>query len=296
MTIINDIQDFDKYNIINAAVTVGKFDGFHRGHMLLINRILELKKDGYTAVVCMISQNRPGILDSSEKTAFLESIGIDCMVNLKFTDEFARQTPEQFVSAFLRDRLDAAKIVVGNDFRFGYKRMGDIVTLKGFERKYGYTSTFFEKLKDGDTVISSTEIRNALSEGDMAKAADMLGRPYSVSGTIVHGKHLGSTIGFPTINILPAADKLVPRYGVYISQVKIGSKQYKGITNIGEKPTVGGAPVSAETYIFDFNEDVYGKKAEVVPIRFLREEKRFGSVEMLREQLEKDMIRAREDY
>ena len=293
MIIIDDINDIKNYKIIQSAVTIGKFDGLHRGHMLLVNRTLELKQEGYTAVVCMINQGKPGVLSFKEKAEYLEALGVDFLINFRFTDEFAKQTPEQFISSFLMDKLDAARVVVGNDFHFGYKRSGDTATLKSFEKKYGYTCDFYEKLKEGETVISSTEIRHALTLGDMETAKVMLGRPYTISGTVVHGKHLGSTIGFPTVNVLPEEDKLVPKYGVYTSKVLVGEDEYRGITNIGEKPTVGGCPVSAETYIFDFDKDVYGETVTVIPERFLREERRFSSVDELKEQLEKDIRNAR---
>ena len=293
MIVIDDINEIKNYKIVQSAVTIGKFDGVHRGHMLLLNRILELKNEGYTAVVCMINQGKPGVLSFREKAEYLESLGVDYLINFRFTDEFAKQTPEQFISSFLMDKLDAAKVVVGNDFHFGYKRSGDTTTLKSFEKKYGYTCDFYEKLKEGSTVISSTEIRQSLGFGDMASAKVMLGRPYSICGTVVHGKHLGSTIGFPTINILPEEDKLVPKYGVYTSKVLVGSEEYRGITNIGEKPTVGGFPVSAETYIFDFDRDIYGEQVTVIPERFIREERRFASIDELKAQLDRDIEDAR---
>ena len=289
MIVIEDVSELKNHNIVKSAVTIGKFDGVHRGHMLLINRILELKSDGYTAVVCMIEQSKPGIQSGIEKARYLEELGVDYLVKFRFTDEFARQSPEQFISGFLRDELDAAKIVVGKDFHFGYKRAGDTTTLKSFEKKYGYTCEFYEKLKEGDAVISSTEIRNALSMGNMSAAEIMLGRPYTLCGEVVHGRHLGSKLGFPTINILPTEDKLVPKYGVYSSRVFVSGAEFRAITNIGIKPTVGGENVSSETYIFDFDSDIYGETVTVIPEAYLREEKKFNSVDELKKQIDIDI-------
>ena len=275
--------------INKAAVTVGKFDGIHRGHRLLLDRILELKDEGYTAVVCMINMNKPGILGSEERVKYLKSLGIDHVISLEFTEKFASQTPEEFIRDFLKKGLDASKVVIGRDFRFGHNREGDINALKEIGSKYGIDCEFFAKLTIDGKVVSSTLIRNALERGDMEEVEKLLGRPYKLSGEVVHGKHLGSTIGFPTINVFPEGDKLLPKYGVYASRIKIAGKEYRGITNIGVKPTVDGQTATSETYIFDFDRDIYGEKVTVIPERFIREEKKFSSVEELKEQIKNDI-------
>jgi riboflavin kinase/FMN adenylyltransferase len=291
--IISSLDLINNLNIKKSAVTVGKFDGIHRGHELLINRIRELKNEGYTSVVCMINMNKPGILGSDERISYLKSLGIDHIVMLEFTEEFAKQSPESFIRDFLKEKLNAAKVVVGRDFRFGHNREGDITVLKGIGGKYGIDCEFYAKLTVDGKVVSSTEIRAALERGDMEEVEKLLGRPYKLTGEVVHGRHLGSTIGFPTINVLPEASKLLPKFGVYASRVDVKGREYRGITNIGIKPTVGGETASAETYIFDFDEDIYGETVTVVPERFIREEKRFPGVEELKKQIENDMKECR---
>lgn len=288
MNITYDIDEINSDGQLRSAVTIGKFDGIHKGHQLLIKKAVGLKKEGLTSVVCIIDMQRPGILSHDERIEILNRMKVDWLIILRFTDSFARQTPEEFISGFLKDKLGAEKIIVGNDFRFGHNREGNVNTLKQFEKKYGYSCEFYEKLEYDRKVISSTYVRDALGEGDMETVRNLLGRRFSIKGEIVHGNHLGRNLGFPTINIPFAHDKYVPRKGVYSSLIMIGDKVYRGITNIGNKPTIGDYPASSETFIFDFDDDVYGKQAEIYPIDFIRDEKKFTNITELTGQLAED--------
>ncbi|SEF49591.1 riboflavin kinase / FMN adenylyltransferase [Eubacterium ruminantium] len=289
MTIYNDTLELNNAGLVNTAVTIGKFDGIHKGHQLLIKRIVSLKEEGLDPVVCMIDMNKKSIISAEDREEILMKMGVSSVVNLKFTEEFAKQTPEEFIDSFLIKNLGAKKIVVGNDFRFGHNREGNVNTLKKFEEKYDYSCEFYEKIEYGREVISSTAVRDAIYEGNMKKVKSFLGRNYQVRGRIIHGNHLGNTIGFPTINILFPEDMVAPRYGVYASMIILKGKTFSGVTNIGRKPTIGEYPEALETYIFDMNEDVYGEEAVIIPQEFIREEKKFDSVESLRKQLQDDI-------
>ena len=289
MIIVNDIDELNTLDIGNSAVTIGKFDGLHRGHRLLINRICMLKEKGLSSVGCMIEMGKNGIISHEERDRVLESMGVDYLVIMRFTEEFAKMSPEEFIFKFLKDKLSAKEVVVGSDFRFGYKREGNVGTLKKFEDKYDYKCEFYDKLEYNGEVISSTIIRDALADGNILLVKAMLGRDYKIEGEIIHGQHMGTGIGFPTINLSFEKERIVPRCGVYASRIKIAGNEYKGISNIGRKPTAGEFDVNVETNIFDFDKDVYGENAEVIPEKFIRDEMKFGSFEELKNQIARDV-------
>ena len=198
--------------------------------------------------------------------------------------------PEQFVAEILVGKMGAKAIVSGPDCHFGYQRKGDAELLRKLAPKYGYEVSIVEKAMDGDREISSTYIREELSLGNVAKANELLGEPYAIHGIVVHGNHIGGPrLGFPTANIIPPANKRLPKFGVYVSRVLAQGKYYKGVTNIGRKPTIhGDNPVGVETFIFDFDGDIYGKMIEVQLLEFDRGEQKFASLEELKERIEKD--------
>ena len=282
----------------DSVVTLGKFDGLHRGHMLLIRRVLETgRTKGLETVVFTfdvppqskvqhVTQHQ--LLTNEERRNHLERLGIDCLVECPFVDEVMHMTPETFIKEILVGKLHAKKVVVGKDFGFGYKRSGTAQMLKEMGRTFGFETEIIEKAKKNGREISSTWAREELEKGNMEAVSDLLGYDYAIHGEIVHGHALGRTIGVPTINQIPAATKLLPPFGVYVSEVKIEGKTYYGITNIGVKPTVQEKFTGVETNLFDCSEDLYGKQAEVSLLKFLRPEQRFASLAELKKQLEKD--------
>ena len=294
------------FHLSDTAVALGKFEGIHRGHQLLIDRVVSLEREGLVSVV--FTFDRPPrlmlygddryqqIYTPQERMKILEKKGVDVMIEHPFTREFAALSPEDFIRHVLVEKAGAKVIVVGEDFRFGRKRSGSIDDLKRLEEECGYRLLIFEKLKIDGQDVSSTRIRDCLAAGDMEKAGELLGRPFSISGQVVHGKELGRRLNFPTINQQLPAGKLVPGNGVYITRVHTGDASYYGVTNIGVKPTVSDQPEkNAETYILDYEGDLYGQDVAVDLLHFCRKEMKFDSIEDLQAQLVVDVEKSR-DY
>jgi len=273
-----------------TAVTIGKFDGFHLGHQLLIDRLKKFKDNGMRAAAVMIESGNPGLLLIEESKEICKRFGLDELLSLSFTDELRMMEPEDFVREILVGRFHAGAVVVGTDFRFGYQRKGSIEDLERFSKKYGFHFEAVSKLTVNDEIVSSTLIRDSLKEGNIELVNQLLGYTYSIKGIVEHGKHLGTTIGFPTINQIPDKMKLLPKFGVYKTSVVVNGKSYVGVTNVGVRPTIeDGDNVSVETYLLDFSEDIYGEMAEVEFQTFIRAEKKFDSLDKLITQLNDDI-------
>lgn len=293
------IKDTTEFNIdAESAVTIGKFDGIHRGHRELIDRILEKKKDGLQAVVFTFDKSPleffsgktvPGLTTVEEKRRIFEFLGIDVLVEFPLNKETAATDPEKFIDDILISKLNMKYIAAGTDITFGYKGLGNAELIK--EKATGhYDYDIVDKLiLDGDEVSSSL-IREIVAIGDMEKASKLIGVPYAIKGKITRGNQIGRTIGFPTINIEVSRDKLMPPFGVYYTEISIEGKHYNGITNVGTKPTVtDDETVFAETNILDFNEDVYDKNATVKLLHFARPERKFDSLDELKSQISNDI-------
>lgn len=287
-----------------TVVTLGKFDGLHRGHKKLLEEVFRYRERGYRSAVFTF-ETAPGTLmkgklqtmitTNAERKANLEQAGVDFLVEYPFNREVAHMMPEEFISQVLIGQMNAKAIVSGSDFHFGYQRSGDVELLKKLAPKYGYEMIVVEKALDGDREISSTYIREELAMGNIEKANELLGYTYMIHGLVVHGRHLGSTLGFPTVNILPREQKHLPAFGVYLSQAVIDGVVYDGITNIGRKPTIEGEhPVGVETYIYDLDENLYDKWIEVRLIGFIRPEQKFTGVEELKRQVLSDKEKGRQ--
>lgn len=295
------ISDTTEFQIEEPTiVTLGKFDGRHRGHQKLLRTMKELKeKTGYPTAIftfgsapgtAVTGQPQTVITTNLERRANMEKMGIDYLVEYPFTDETRHMVPEAFIKDILAGRMNAREIVVGPDCSFGYNGAGNAALLREMALDLGYHLHVIEKEKDQRRDISSTYIREELDKGNVEKANELLGQPYAIHGEVVHGNHIGaSLLGFPTANILPPPIKRLPRYGVYVSRVLVDGVYYKGVTNIGKKPTVGDDyPAGVETYIFGLNEDIYGKIIEVQLLAFDRPEQRFSSLEELKARIEMD--------
>ena len=283
----------------HTVVALGKFDGLHRGHQLLINKLKAYGKKGFQTVVftfdfhpmsLLTGKKQSLIYTKEERLKIVEEMGIDVLIEYPFTQETAHMMPEDFVRDVLVRDIGAKVIVVGTDFHFGKNRSGSILDLENLEEECGYHLIVVEKLQLDGKDISSTRIRASLEKGDMEEASALLGRNYSVSGEIIHGNALGRTIQVPTINQKVPSFKLLPPNGVYVSKIHWNDEVYYGITNIGTKPTVNDtSEKTVETNIFDFDKDVYGEKMVVELLHYHRKESRFSSVEALQTQLFKDI-------
>lgn len=296
MKIINDTLDFGIQE--ESAITLGKFDGIHKGHQKLMKKILAKKEQGLKSVVFTFGQ-MPGtvflgnkgrtILTKEERRKHLADMGIDYMIECPFVPQIIQMEPEKFIEEILVDQLHAKYIAVGADFRYGHNRKGDVKLLKELAAVYDYEVEVVEKECLDDKRISSTYVRGMLEHGDMETVRKLLGYPYYVSGTVVHGHAIGRKLGIPTTNILPDDEKMLPPNGVYLTKTIFDNKEIFGITNIGVKPTISGEEAKGiETHLLDFEGDLYDRELIVQFYAFERPEQRFETLEKLKEQLARD--------
>ena len=287
MDYITGIENY--HGTKKTAVTIGKFDGLHRGHQKLVDKIRDYASDECDSVLCAFDMHRDAIMTNRERREHLEG-KIDWLIDCPFTETLRNMEAEDFIRDILCAGLNAAHIVVGRDFAFGHNKRGSVEMLERYAPQYGYTVDVVEKERYGDMIISSTYIRDALAQGDVRLAEQLLGYPYELTGPVRHGKQLGRTLGFPTMNVEPEAQKILPRYGVYACRVKIDGEWYNGVGNAGVKPTVTDERRRLfEVYVYGYEGDAYGKEVTVRFCGFERPEVKFGSVEELREQVMKDM-------
>lgn len=287
MKYITGIQSY--HGTKKTAVTMGKFDGLHRGHQKLVDKIREYASDDCESVLCAFDMHRDAIMTNRERREHLEG-KIDWLIDCPFTKDLKNMEAEDFIRNILCGKLGAAHIAVGRDFVFGHDKRGSVKMLEAFAGEYGYTLDVMEKERYHDIVISSTYIRDALAQGDVELAEKLLGYPYELTGIVQHGQQLGRTLGFPTMNIEPEAQKIMPRYGVYACRVKIDGKWYNGVGNAGVKPTVTDERRRLlEVYVYGYEGDAYGKEVTARFCGFERPEVKFGSVDELKEQVMKDM-------
>ena len=229
-----------------------------------------------------------------EKRRAFEKMGVDILVEFPLTADTAATPPEDFVRTILSEDLNAGYIAAGTDVSFGDKGRGDQYLLRNMSKELGFELHLIDKVMLDGQEVSSTRVRNVIADGDMPMAKRLLGDDYSVSGIVEHGAHLGTTIGVPTVNVLPPDNKLLPPFGVYKSVVMVDGKIFKGMTNIGRKPTISEQEkVGVETYIYDFDGDAYGEFIEVELLRFVRPEMKFDSLDMLKAQIQSDLENAR---
>lgn len=298
------ITRLDELNIEDkTALAMGKFDGIHLGHKKLLNMILDQRQDGLKATVFtfepspeefFVGHTVRQLFTREEKRRAFEKMGVDILVEFPLTADTAATPPEDFVRTILSEDLNAGYIAAGTDVSFGDKGRGDQYLLRNMSKELGFELHLIDKVMLDGQEVSSTRVRNVVADGDMPMAKRLLGDDYSVSGIVEHGAHLGTTIGVPTVNILPPDNKLLPPFGVYKSVVMVDGKIFKGMTNIGRKPTVSDSGrVGVETYIYDFDEDVYGKYIEVRLLEFMRPEMKFEGVEQLKAQIHSDIEEAR---
>ena len=286
------------------CVTIGNFDGVHCGHQQLFATVVaRAKKNNGTSVAITFDPHPlqvllPGgiklISNCEQKAELIEAAGIDVLIVIPFTKEFAKTTADTFVQDFLIDTLHIKELVVGYDYAFGKGRSGNIEFLQQQGKRYGFPVTVVDALFTGDQLVSSTKIRELVKNGKMAAARELLGRNYQIRGTVQVGKQRGSKlIGFPTANLKFNEEDLVPLHGVYVVQVIYAGRCYGGVLNIGYNPTFGEDLLVAETHIFDFNEDIYGQPIRINLLKFLRGEVKFDGVKELSGQIADDVVKAK---
>ena len=294
MKIFNSIDEISISG--ESVVTLGKFDGIHRGHQKLIQNVSEKASQGLKSVVFAFDMYSSNILSFEEKCGTFDELGIDYLVNCPFNAQIITMSAEDFVRDIICGMLHARWVVVGCDNRFGYKRRGDVQLLKKMGSELGFNVIAVPHVMLGDERISSTLVRESLSSGNIRKVNQLLGYNYFISGEVIQGRQVGRTIGIPTTNIIPQKDKLLPVNGVYITDTFIDDKTYHGITDIGLKPTFDGQFVCVETFLFDCDEDLYGKIQKVSLLEFVRSEQKFSSVDALKAQLNIDIGTAEEFF
>ncbi len=281
------------FQLRDTAVCIGKFDGIHRGHRMLIKKG---KETGQTMVMLsFLFDGADSLYSFEEKRWLAEKLGIDVLITCPMDEKFRRMEPVPFIRQILADKCDARTVVVGSDFRFGYRRSGDAALLQREGRRLGMRVHVMGKLTWKGEIISSTGIREALTDGRVRLAAGMLKTPWFIMGKVQHGNELGRKMSFPTANLVPAAGKVLPPFGVYAVRVEVSGQFYDGVGNLGVKPTVSGeGNVGLEVWLFDFRGDLYGETIRVYLMEFQRPEKKFDSVDALRQQIARDTDRAKE--
>ncbi len=285
-----------------ACVTIGNFDGVHAGHRALIARMRAKAAEGGLASVVITFWPHPRVVlagkhapaslsTQAERRALLAETGTDILLELPFTTALAALTPEDFVWKMLLP-LPTKELVIGYDFSLGRGRAGNYEVLRALGQRYGFGVERLQPVYVGEVIASSTAVRDAVFNGSMDKAAALLGRPYSLSGEVIHGCGRGHGLGFPTAN-LAMPDVLLPRRGVYATRVRCGGETWKAVTNIGSNPTFDGGRLSIESFLLDGDVNLYGKEITVQFIGRLRDEQKFASPEMLTARIAVDVAEAR---
>ena len=299
--VLNVFRDISSYKPQRPTVlTIGTFDGVHIGHKKIIEKLTTSgRKEDLESVILTFFPHPRMVLQKDtdikllntidEKIQLLEQSGLDTLIIHPFDKTFSELSAEEFVKQILIDKLNLKKIVIGYDHRFGKNRTAGIEELIVFGEKYGFEVEQISAQEIDEVSISSTKIRKALDNGEIALANSYLGYNYFFNAKVVEGKKLGRTIGFPTANLqVSEFYKLIPKTGVYIVEVMLDNKSFKGMMNIGLNPTVSGHYQTVEVNILDFNQDIYGKNIQISLLDKIREEQKFDSLETLKNQLTKD--------
>lgn len=290
-----------------CVLTIGNFDGVHRGHQALMSRLCEEGRKRNLPVVVMVFEPQPLELFAGdkaparltrlrEKLRYMAEAGVDKVLCVRFDRRFAALSAQRFISDLLVEKLDVKYLAVGDDFRFGAGRQGDFLLLQKAGAEYGFEVVSTETFCDGGKRISSTAVRQALAVDDLALAQSLLGHPFTISGRVMHGDALGRTLGFPTAN-LPLRRSVSPVKGVYAVEVRgLTPEPLPGVANIGTRPTVKGLRQQLEVHLLDINMDLYGRHIDVVLKQKIRNEQRFASLEALKEQIANDVVTARQFF
>ncbi|WXR61749.1 bifunctional riboflavin kinase/FAD synthetase [Peptostreptococcaceae bacterium AGR-M142] len=282
-----------------SVVTIGNFDGLHIGHQSLIDKSNEIARKKNLTSVLLTFRNHPlnfimnkdlkRLMTVERKYEVSKYFGIDKFVSIDFTQEICNLNPINFVKKIIIEAFNGKEVVVGHDFRFGKARKGDITLLRKYSKEFGFNLHVIDPVIMDEKRISSTLIRELLDCGHVKKASKFLGRDYEIVGKVVHGKKLGRKLGYPTLNLEVDKEILIPKSGVYYTNAKINDKIFKSATNIGFNPTIEGDKFSIETFVLDFDEEIYGEQIYLYFKDRLRDEKKFDSLEELKKQMDEDI-------
>ena len=298
MKIYRSIEDYDEDK--RSVVTIGTFDGIHLGHQKILSRLIKSSKNKDLNSVVLTFFPHPRIILNKyndvkmidtldEKIIHLNEIGIDSLVIHPFNKNFSLLSANQFIKDFLVDKLKIKHIIIGYDHRFGKGREASVTDLKNYADDYDFTVEEIKAQEIEKITVSSTKIRNSINQGDIKTTEKYLGRSFNLTGKIVKGDGLGKKINYPTANIfIEETYKIIPKDGVYLVETIIEDELFNGMMNIGHRPTIGTNVKSIEVHLFNFNEDIYGKVISIKMISKIRDEKKFSSIEALKEQLVKD--------
>lgn len=299
MKIYHNFSDFKKLN--NAVATIGTFDGVHYGHQKIIKRLCELARStGGESVILTFFPHPRLIIDPenqdlkmintiNEKAKILAELGVDHLIITPFTRDFSNLSPEEYIKDILVDTIGIKYLIVGYDHRFGKDRQGGMQELETAAKTFDYQIEQIPEQDINDVAVSSTKIRTALLNGEVALAAEYLGYHFSIHGRVIKGDKIGRTIGFPTANIfVEETYKLIPSDGIYAVTVTMGEQNFKGMAYIGQRPTINGMTRNIEVNIFDFNAEIYGQDITMTFLEFLRHDVKFTGLETLKVQLQKD--------
>jgi riboflavin kinase/FMN adenylyltransferase len=304
MEVIHNIANYRPKK--TAILTIGTFDGVHIGHQKIISDLVaKAKKENLCAVVLTFFPHPRMVLQKEsqlkmidtlkEKRQLLEILGVEILIIQPFTLEFSRMTAIEYTRDLLVNGLGISKLIIGYDHRFGRNREATVEDLKNFGLDYDFTVEEIPAQDIASIAVSSTKVRNAITAGEIKKANQYLGRPFSLSGTIVKGDKIGRKIGFPTANLyIEEKYKLKPQNGVYLVQCHWDNQKYFGMMNVGKRPTISGKETQIETYFFDFDGDLYGKKLNINLLEKIRDEQKYDSLESLGNQLSIDQKSCRE--
>ncbi|MDF2612643.1 MAG: riboflavin biosynthesis protein RibF [Clostridia bacterium] len=282
----------------NSIVVLGNFDGVHIGHQKLFELAREKAKENRLQIVVFSFYPHPSwviggspkslLMSRRDKEETIKTLQIDTLIEYPFTREFASISAERFFVDILISKLKAKVIIIGSNYYFGRGKEGNQKYLYELGQKYDVQVCVVDAVKIDGKIVSSSAIRDLITEGELETANRLLGHTYSIIGTVVRGKMLGRTIGFPTVNIKAESDRIYPPKGVYATKIQVYNREYLGMTNIGYNPTVNGSHKMIETHIFGFDEELYGEEVRVYFYSYIRAEKKFSNVTLLAEQIQKD--------
>lgn len=289
--------DFNEFDLSPKAVSLGNFDGVHKGHQKLMKENIKISKaKNLTPSVLLFKENTKNILNGEreyltsleDKIEILKNLGIECFCLLEFSDKFKDLSPYEFIEKILYKKLNTKYVIVGDNYRFGKMAKGDIKTLKKYEEDFAYKTKVVDFELDEGKIINSTDIRQMVREGKIEKANKDLGHPFKMQGKVIKGAQRGRLLNFPTANLKPSFKYVTAKSGVYFTRVNIDRNIYYALTDIGTNPTFENKKMKIETYIMDFSKDIYGKNISIEFLEYLRPDYKFNSPEELIAQMEKD--------
>ena len=289
--------DFNEFDLSPKAVSLGNFDGVHKGHQKLMKENIKISKaKNLRPSVLLFKENTKNILNGEreyltsleDKIEILKNLGIECFCLLEFSDKFKDLSPYEFIEEILYKKLNTKYVIVGDNYRFGKMAKGDIKTLKKYEEDFAYKTKVVDFELDDGKIINSTDIRQMVREGKIEKANKDLGHPFKIQGKVIKGAQRGRLLNFPTANLKPSFKYVTAKSGVYFTRVNIDRNIYYALTDIGTNPTFENKKMKIETYIMDFSKDIYGKNISIEFLEYLRPDYKFNSPEELIAQMEKD--------